>query len=89
MANAACRFSVGIPTAAAEANQFRVRMLRLRWRWTLTGIELPDKLRDQIARALANKYHTGDGARRIAVNIGKLLELLRKAYFKALAYLVQ
>jgi hypothetical protein len=42
-------------------------------------------LRDQIARALANKYHTGDGARRIAVNIGKLLELLRKGYFKALA----
>jgi hypothetical protein len=28
----------------------------LRWHWKVTGIDLPEKLRDQIARGLANKY---------------------------------
>jgi hypothetical protein len=31
-------------------------MQLLRWRWKLTGIELPQDLRDQIARELAKKY---------------------------------
>lgn len=50
------RFSIRLPPSAAEPNQFRLRMQLLRWRWKLTGIELPENLRDQIARELAKKY---------------------------------
>jgi hypothetical protein len=50
------RFSIWLPPGIAESNQFRLRMQLLQWRWKVTGIDLPDKLRDQIARELANKY---------------------------------
>jgi hypothetical protein len=50
------RFSIRLPPGIAGPNQFRVRMQLLRWRWKLTGIELPENLRDQIARELAKKY---------------------------------
>jgi hypothetical protein len=50
------RFSIWLPPGAAETNQFRIRMQLLRWRWKITGIDLPEKLRDQIARELAKKY---------------------------------
>jgi hypothetical protein len=59
------------------------------------------KLRDQTARVLANKcqwtrwlhvlssYSLATGRGTLQPNIGKLLELLRMACFKALAYLVE
>jgi hypothetical protein len=50
------RFSIRLPPGAAEPYQFRLRMQLLRWRWKLTGIELPENLRDQIAGELAKKY---------------------------------
>jgi hypothetical protein len=50
------RFSIGLPTDAEAADQFRLRMQLLSWRWKLTGIDLPAKLRDQFARELAKKY---------------------------------
>jgi hypothetical protein len=50
------RFSIRLPPGAAEANQFRLRMQLLRWRWKLTEIELSENLRDQIARELTKKY---------------------------------
>ena len=50
------RFSIGLPTDAEAAEQFRLRMQLLGWRWKLTGIDLPEKLRDQFARELAKKY---------------------------------
>jgi hypothetical protein len=50
------RFSIWLPPSAAEINQFRIRMQLLRWRWKVTGIDLPEKLRDQIAGELAKKY---------------------------------
>ncbi len=50
------RFSMRLPPGAAETNQFRLRMQLLRWRWKVTGIDLPEKLRDQIAGELAKKY---------------------------------
>jgi hypothetical protein len=31
-------------------------MQLLKWRWKLTGIDLPEKLRDTLARELAKKY---------------------------------
>jgi hypothetical protein len=50
------RFSIGLPPGAATTNQFRLRMQLLHWHWKVTGIDLPETLRDQIARELANKY---------------------------------
>jgi Protein of unknown function (DUF2939) len=50
------RFSVGVPVTAAPADQFRVRLQLLQWRWKLTGIELPDSVRDRFARELAKKF---------------------------------
>ena len=49
-------FSIGWPTDATATEQFRLRMQLIAWRWKLTGIDLPDKLRDQFARELAKKY---------------------------------
>ena len=49
-------FSIGWPADAAATEQFRLRMQLLEWRWKLTGIDLPEKLRDQFARELAKKY---------------------------------
>ena len=41
------RFSIWLPPGASQANQFRLRMQLLQWHWKLTGIDLPEKLRDQ------------------------------------------
>jgi hypothetical protein len=48
------RFSIGLRPGAAATNQFRLRMQLLQWHWKVTGIDLPETLRDQIARELAN-----------------------------------
>ena len=37
-------------------NSFALRMQLLQWRWKLTGIDLPDTLRNQVAWELAKKY---------------------------------
>ena len=50
------RFSIGLPVDAPAAEQFRLRLQLLDWRWKLTGIELPKKLSDQLAQELAKKY---------------------------------
>jgi hypothetical protein len=50
------RFSIGLPADAESVEQFRLRMELLGWRWKLTGIDLPAKLRDQFARELVKKY---------------------------------
>jgi hypothetical protein len=50
------RFSIWLPPGASQANQFRFRMQLLQWHWKVTGIDLPEKLRDQIAGELAKKY---------------------------------
>ena len=49
-------FMVGLPAGAEPAEQFRLRMQLLQWRWKLTGIDLPERLRNQVARELAKKY---------------------------------
>ena len=49
------RFSIWLPPGASRANQFRLRMQLLQWHWKVTGIDLPEKLRDQIAGELAKK----------------------------------
>jgi len=50
------RFSIWLPPGASLTNQFRLRMQLLRWHWKVTGIGLPEKLRDKIAGELAKKY---------------------------------
>jgi Protein of unknown function (DUF2939) len=50
------RFSIGLPIDAPAAEQFRLRLQLLDWRWKLTGIQLPQKLSDQLAQELAKKY---------------------------------
>jgi len=49
-------FGIGLPADVEPAEQFRLRMQLLQWRWKLTGIDLPDRLRNQVARELAKKY---------------------------------
>jgi hypothetical protein len=49
-------FSIWLPVGALQANQFRLRMQLLQCNWKLTGIDLPEKLRDEIAGELAKKY---------------------------------
>jgi hypothetical protein len=49
------RFSIWLPPGASQPDQFRLRMQLLQWHWKVTGIDLPEKLRDQIARELAKK----------------------------------
>ena len=49
------RFSIWLPPGASQTDQFRLRMQLLRWRWKITGVDLPEKLRDQIAGKLAKK----------------------------------
>jgi hypothetical protein len=50
------RFSIWLPPGAAGSNQFRLRMQLFQWHWKVTAIDLPEKLRDQIAAELAKKY---------------------------------
>jgi Protein of unknown function (DUF2939) len=50
------RFSIWLPPGASQANQFRLRMQLLQWHWKVIGLDLPEKLRDQIAGELAKKY---------------------------------
>ena len=49
------RFSIWLPPGASQADQFRLRMQLLQGHWKVTGIDLPEKLRDQIAGELAKK----------------------------------
>jgi hypothetical protein len=49
-------FSIALPFDEEAVEQFRLRMQLLGWHWKLTGIDLPQRLRDQVARELAKKY---------------------------------
>jgi hypothetical protein len=49
------RFSIWLTPGASQTDQFRLRMQLLQWRWKITGIDLPEKLRNQIAGELAKK----------------------------------
>ena len=49
-------FTISLPPDDEAVEQFRLRMELLGWHWKLTGIDLPERLRDQVARELAKKY---------------------------------
>lgn len=50
------RFSIAVPVSAPRAEQYRLRMQLIQWRWKLTGIDLPETLRNQLAQELAKKF---------------------------------
>src|SRR5262245_20801658 len=50
------RFSIGLPFDLNADDQFRFRMKVIRWRWKLTGLDLPEHVQLEVARQLANKY---------------------------------
>jgi hypothetical protein len=48
-------FYISVPLEAAPADQFRLRLQVLQWRWKLTGIYLPQRIRAQLAQELQRK----------------------------------
>ncbi len=47
-------FYVHLPSDRARAKQFRVEMRLSNWRWRITGIDLPEDLKEQLARELVD-----------------------------------
>ena len=45
-------FYIYLPPKASRAEQFKVHLRPVRWRWTLVGIELPVELKKKLAREL-------------------------------------
>jgi len=50
------RFSIGVPVSSLSAQQFRIQMELRQWRWKLTGVGLPDSVRNQFGHELAKKF---------------------------------
>jgi len=48
-------FYISVPSDAAEADQFRLRLQVLQWNWTLTDVGLPERLRVELAQELARR----------------------------------
>ena len=51
----AATFYVSLPPSASPQDQYRVRMQLLQWNWKLVAIDLPQKLRDQLADELIHR----------------------------------
>lgn len=49
-------FSIWLPVDAEPARQFRLRLQLIQWHWKLTGIDIPQTLRDRLGRELAKKF---------------------------------
>ena len=45
-------FYIYLPPEGSRAEQFRVHLRLIRWHWIIVGVELPDELREQLAREL-------------------------------------
>jgi hypothetical protein len=48
-------FYFSAPPSAAAADQYRLHMQVLRWNWKLVGLDLPEKVRDQLADELIRR----------------------------------
>jgi Protein of unknown function (DUF2939) len=48
-------FSIALPVGAPPAEQYRLRLQLIQWHWKLTGVDLPEALRTQLAQELAKK----------------------------------
>jgi hypothetical protein len=45
-------FYVHLPPGGSRSEQFKVRLRLIRWRWRLVGIDLPEELKEKLAREL-------------------------------------
>jgi hypothetical protein len=45
-------FYVYLPPHGSRADQFQIHLRPVRWRWTIVGIELPEELKERLAREL-------------------------------------
>ena len=50
------RFSIGVPVSSPSAQQFHIQMELRQWRWKLTGVGLPNSVRNQFGHELAKKF---------------------------------
>jgi hypothetical protein len=48
-------FYILIPLSAAPEDQFRLRLRLQQWKWKIAGVELPEELRQQLARNFAKR----------------------------------
>jgi Protein of unknown function (DUF2939) len=48
-------FYLNVPTSAPVSEQYRLHLQVLRWNWKLVGIDLPEKVRDQMADELIRR----------------------------------
>jgi hypothetical protein len=48
-------FYVSLPPSASPEDQYRIRMQLLQWNWKLVAIDLPQKLREQLADELIRR----------------------------------
>jgi hypothetical protein len=48
-------FHISLPPEGPRAQQFNVQLRLIRWRWRLVGIELPEELKEQLARELVKQ----------------------------------
>jgi Protein of unknown function (DUF2939) len=48
-------FYVSLPPSAEAAQQYRLRLQVLQWNWKLVGIDLPQRVRDQLADELIKR----------------------------------
>ncbi len=48
-------FYLTVPAAASPSEQYRLHLQMLRWTWKLVGIDLPEKVRDQLADELIRR----------------------------------
>jgi hypothetical protein len=49
-------FSLAVPVDAPPSEQYRLRLQLIQWHWKLTGLDLPETLRNQLAEELAKKF---------------------------------
>ncbi len=48
-------FYVSVPVFASRSEQYRLHLQVLRWTWKLVGIDLPERVRDQLADELIRR----------------------------------
>jgi len=48
-------FYISLPTRAAATEQFRLRFQVLQWNWKITAIDLPERLRVELAKELQRR----------------------------------
>jgi hypothetical protein len=48
-------FYISLPMRAAATDQFRLRLQVLQWNWKLTAVDLPERVRVELAKELQRR----------------------------------